>query len=162
MINMLVSRSLYIIIICSCSVVCFAQNADEDAGKKDIRGTFTGSMLIESPTIVSSFKNAWEFDIQHRFSSMQNGISDLYGIYGAANTRLALNYGLSDKIMIGFGTTMYNKLQDINWKIALLKQNCSGSIPVSVSYYGNVVIDARDKAFFHQYPVIDLFIGFPI
>ena len=47
--------------------------------------------------------------------------------------------------MIGAGTTKDYKLQDLQWKYAILQQTRSGSMPVSVSYYGNMVIDARSK-----------------
>jgi hypothetical protein len=79
---------------------------------------------------------------------MENGLEDLLGIYGTANTRIALLYGLKDNITLGLGTEAKSRLQDLNWKVALLKQTRSGSVPVSVSYYGNVVWDARDKSNF--------------
>ena len=142
------NHSLLILAFISCSVLSFGQDTEEDTGKLPVKSTFSAGLLIESPTIMSPPAQSLELNIQHRFSSMQNGISDIFGIYGSANTRIALSYGITDKIMVGFGTTMNNKLQDLNWKVALLKQNRSGSMPVSVSYYGNAVIDARDKEFF--------------
>ena len=45
--------------------------------------------------------------------------------------------------MVGIGTTQNYKLQDIEWKYALLRQTRSNSMPVSLVYYGNMVIDAR-------------------
>ena len=42
--------------------------------------------------------------IQHRFSLIET-IHNLYGIYGSANTRIGLNYGITDRLMIGAGTT---------------------------------------------------------
>jgi hypothetical protein len=148
MIKMFVPRYLLIIAMCSGSVCCYGQDAEEETGKLPVKSTFGAGRLIETPTIMSPAEKSLELIIQHRFSSMQNGISDIFGIYGAANTRIALNYGITDKIMVGYGTTMYNKLQDLNWKVALLKQNNSGSIPLSLSYFGNFVVDARDKEFF--------------
>jgi hypothetical protein len=148
MIKMFFTQSLLVIALFSCSILSFGQDTEEDTGKLPVKSTFTAGMLIENPTIMSPYENSFELNIQHRFASMQNGISDIFGIYGAANTRIAMNYGITDKIMVGFGTTMNNKLQDLNWKLALLKQTRSGSVPVSISYYGNAVIDARDKEFF--------------
>jgi hypothetical protein len=72
-------------------------------------------------------------------------MSDLLGIYGSANTRLALDYGITDRIMAGFGTTRDYKLQDFEWKVSILTQTRSWSVPLSLSYYGNMVIDARSK-----------------
>ena len=58
---------------------------------------------------------------------------------------LDLNYGITDRLMIGAGTTKDYKLQDINWKYAILQQTEDNSMPVSLSYYGNFVIDARSE-----------------
>ncbi len=148
MTKMFITRSIMIVAFCLCSIASFGQDTEEDNGKLPVKSTFSAGMLIESPTVMSPPEKSLELNIQHRFSSMQNGISDIFGIYGSANTRIALNYGITDKIMVGFGTTLTNKLQDLNWKVALLKQNRSGNIPVSISYYGNAVIDARSSEFF--------------
>lgn len=148
MTKMFFTRSILIAALFSCSIISFGQDNEEDTGKLPVKSTFSAGMLIESPTIMSPPDKALELNIQHRFSSMQNGISDIFGIYGSANTRIALNYGITDNIMIGFGTTLVNKLQDLNWKVAILKQNRSGSIPISISYFGNAVIDARADEFF--------------
>jgi hypothetical protein len=99
--------------------------------------------LIDNQTVVSPYKGGLEFEIHHRFGLMKNGIEDLFGIYAASNIRLGFNYGITDRIMLGAGTTKDYKLQDLQWKYAILQQTQSGRIPVSVSYYGNAVIDAR-------------------
>nr|MCU0362446.1 DUF5777 family beta-barrel protein [Bacteroidales bacterium] len=88
------------------------------------------------------FKGSFQLEIQHRFSLIED-ISNLFGIYGSANTRMALNYGVSDRIMVGLGTTKDYKLQDLQWKYAILRQTTDNSMPVSVSYFGNAVLDAR-------------------
>jgi hypothetical protein len=44
-----------------------------------------------------------------------------------------------------FGTTQDYKLQDLEWKYAILQQTRSNSMPVSLSYYGNMVIEATEK-----------------
>jgi hypothetical protein len=75
-------------------------------------------------------------------------MSDLYGIYAPSNIRLGLNYGISDWLTVGFGTEKNNKMQELNWKVKLLKQTKSGRIPVDITYFGNAVIDGRDETFF--------------
>lgn len=139
---------VFFICLISGNQFCKGQGNDTETGKLPVKSTFNAGLLIESPTIISPFKHSFELNIQHRFSSMNNGISDLFGIYNAANTRIAMNYGITDNIMAGFGTTMNNKLQDLNWKVSFIKQNRSGSKPLSVCYFGNVVLDARSNEFF--------------
>lgn len=118
---------------------------DTDDGKLPVRSTFETTQLIDNPTIMGPVAGQLQLNILHRFGTVQNGITDLFGVYAPSNIKLALNYGITDRIMVGIGTTEINKLQDLNWKVALLQQNRSGSIPVSISYFGNFVIDARSK-----------------
>jgi hypothetical protein len=120
----------------------FAQEETQEKTSDPVRNTFTTETLIDNPTIATPYKGGLELQIQHRFSQIKN-ISDLYGIYGSANTRIGLNYGITDRLMIGAGTTKDYKLQDINWKYLILRQTENNSMPVSLSYYGNFVIDAR-------------------
>ena len=121
---------------------CYAQ--DEEPDNRPIRAPFGSISLIDNQTTVNLFKGGLNMTISHRFSEIKE-ISNLFGIYGSANTRLALDYGVTDKIMVGFGTTRDYQLQDLEWKVSLLQQTRSGSMPVSLSYYGNTVIDGRNK-----------------
>jgi hypothetical protein len=136
-------RYTFLLIGIICSISVFAQ--DEDEGLKPERPAFETSMLVDNQTVVSPFKGAFEFIIHHRFGIANNGISDIFGIYAPSNIRLGFNYGLTDKIMLGIGTTKDYKLQDLQWKYSILQQNRGGSIPVSLSYFGNMVLDARGE-----------------
>ncbi len=119
----------------------FAQE-DTQASSEPVRFTFSTTTLIDNQTIATPYKGGLELEIQHRFSMIEN-YHNLYGIYGSANTRLALNYGITDRLMIGFGTTKDYKLQDLSWKYLILQQTENNSMPVSLSYYGNIVADLR-------------------
>jgi hypothetical protein len=110
-----------------------------------VRNTFSSSTILDNQTVMTPAKGGKEFIIQHRFGDMKT-IKDLFGLYGASNIRLALNYGITDKIMIGFGTERDHKMQEFLLKVALLKQTKSNKIPVSVTYFGNAVLDGRDKS----------------
>ena len=118
---------------------------DDDSGKLPVRSPWETGILIDNPTVVSPYKGALELNIQHRFGTIKNGITDIYGIYAPSNIRMALNYGVTDRIMVGFGTTKDSKLQDFDLKVALIQQNRSGSVPVSLSFFGNFVVNASSK-----------------
>src|SRR5450759_4630319 len=47
--------------------------------------------------------------------------------------------------MVGVGKTKDNKLQDIQWKYLILQQTEDNRIPVSLSYFGNIVADLRTE-----------------
>jgi hypothetical protein len=120
----------------------FSQEADEP-----VYPPFETLTLVDNPTTTNLYKGAKSLEIQHRFSQIKE-ISDIFGIYGSANTRIGFSYGITDKISLGLGTTRAYMQQDINWKYSILTQTSSGRIPVSLSYFGNVVLDARDAKYF--------------
>ncbi len=108
-----------------------------------VSNTFATSYLIDNQTVAVPFKGSMELQIQHRFSPIEN-IKNLFGIYGSANTRLSLNYGVGDRLMIGVGTSKDYKLTDIQWKYLILQQKEDNSMPFTLAYYGNVTADLRN------------------
>lgn len=130
----------------------FAQEADSLAEKKDKpqRAAFQSAWLIDNVTGVLNPRKTLQFDIQHRFGLINSGNNDLAGFWGPSNIRLALTYSISDRITLGFGTTKDYRLQDFNIKVGLIRQTRSGKIPVSLTFYGNTAIDARESSFFSK------------
>lgn len=138
----------------------FSQEEDK-AKEKPERPAFEGAWLIDNPTNVVFNKNTLEVMMQHRFGEFGQE-NDLQGFWGPANIRIALAYSIHDRLTLGFGTSKLKRYQDFNWKVSLLQQTRQNYIPISVSYYGNFVIDARKKdrglfvnvqdrySFFHQ------------
>lgn len=133
----------------------FAQDdktGQEDKKEKEklARDAFESTLIIDNPTSVLLSKNALEVQMQHRFGVINGDQNDLAGFWGAANIRIALSYGIHERLTLGFGTTKDNRLQDFNWKAALLRQTRSDRVPVNVTYYGNFTIDARRKSNFNM------------
>lgn len=141
--------AFFLVLIVGCISVQ-AQEVDTLARKSDKpeRDAFQSSWLIDNPTGVVASKKTLTFDIQHRFGVIKNGNNDLLGMWGPANIRLGLSYAITDRITLGFGTTKSDRLQDFNLRVALLRQTRSGSVPVSMTFYGNTAIDAREGDFF--------------
>ena len=125
--------------------------AQEDTLKqvtsKPVRFTFGTTTLIDMNTTETPYKGGLQLEIKHRFSLIEN-YHNLFGIYGSANTRIGLNYGITDRLMIGAGTTKDYQLQDIQWKYLILKQTEDNKMPVSLSYYGNMLFDLRKEEVF--------------
>lgn len=122
------------------------QETEEDSPVFD---EYACGMLIDNQTVVNPYGKTLEFIIQHRFGKIED-ISDLFGIYAPSNIRLGINYGITDDIMVGFGTEKNHKLQDFHAKWTALHQSTSGKIPVSVAAYANMAIDARPEETFGQ------------
>ena len=129
--------------------------------KRPIKDPFASGYLINNQTIVIPTAKTLEYIIQHRFGKLNSGIFDLAGLYAPSNIRMGLNFSITDRVLVGIGTTKNNKLQDVNWKFAILRQTRSGNIPVGIVYFGIVALDARSDIFpkltnrlsyFHQFP----------
>jgi len=142
-------KKAFIVVVLSAAITTlFGQDEVQVVEEsKPVRFTFGTSILIDNHTVATPWKGGLELEIHHRFSLIEN-YHNLFGIYGAANTRIGLNYGITDRLMIGAGTTKDYKLQDIQWKYLILRQNEDNSMPVSLSYYGNMVIDLQKKEAF--------------
>jgi hypothetical protein len=123
-----------------------SQEVEQDSIQdKPERPAFESSTLIDNQTNVLFTKNTLEVMMSHRFGLVNRGTNDLAGFWAPSNIRIALSYAIHDRLTLGFGTTKFDRLQDFNWKVGILSQTRSNRIPVSVSYYGNFVIDARKK-----------------
>lgn len=123
------------------------EEAQSQEKSKPVRFTFGTTILIDNHTVATPYKGGLELEIHHRFSLIEN-YHNLFGIFGSANTRIGMNYGITDRLMIGAGTTKDYKLQDIQWKYLILQQTEDNNMPVSLSYYGNIVADLRKKEAF--------------
>ena len=108
-----------------------------------IDGTFDNGILFDNQTIMTPYKGMLEFQIHHRFGMITDGIENLWGIYSSANVRLGLNYAITDRLMVGVGTTRGYKLQDFQAKYQILRQTMENTVPFSLAFYGNMAIDAR-------------------
>jgi len=136
---------LYIILFALITSNSFAQD-EKVAKEKDypVSAVFESGYLIDAQTTVIPEVKTLEMAIQHKFGTMDKGVSNLWGIYGSANIRLSLDYVAAKNFQIGAGITKKNMMTDLNAKWTLLKQTRQNSIPVSVALYGNVAFDGRN------------------
>ena len=134
------------------SMVSVLVNAQEEEKKVDkpVRSPYETAILIDFPTTLTPAKGSLQLLIHHRFGTIQNGISDIYGIYAPSNIKMTLDYAVTDQIMVGLSTEKNYKMQELHWKWTFLNQTRSGAIPVSVSYFGQFGLDARKSDFFGE------------
>lgn len=111
---------------------------------KPVKNTFGSTMSMDNQTVMVPIKGTLEFDIQHRFGTVNNGAKDLYGIFAPSNIRLGLSYAPINNLVIGAGITKERMQVDLNAKYGILRQR-PGKMPISLTFFGNAVIDARDK-----------------
>lgn len=128
-----------------------AQDAKEPAAfvkSKPVKNTFGSVWLMDNQTVMVPIKGTLEFDIQHRFGVVNNGSKDLFGLFAPSNIRLGLNYAPVKNLFVGLGITKERNQLDLNAKYSLLQQTTDNKIPISVAYFGNVVVDTRNKSNF--------------
>jgi hypothetical protein len=118
--------------------------AIKSRGIQRVGNTFESIWMIDNQTVQVPMKNVLEFDILHRFGTVQNGLKDLMGLYAPSNIRIGMGYTPVNNLMVGFGFTKDRQLIDVSMKYALLKQGKYNS-PVSVTYYGDAAMDTREK-----------------
>ena len=145
--NKIYQSKLVLLLVSFLLVNNFVFSQDEDTDKKPVRSPWTTGILIDNQTTTTPNAKAFDFSIHHRFGAIEE-ISDLFGIYAASNIRLGINYGITKKIAVGFGTEKYSKMQEFQGKYNIISQTRDGKIPVAVTYFGNVVIDGRNEEVF--------------
>ncbi len=133
-------KILSLLLLAMLALPLFAQDEEEDF---PVFATFETSILIDNQTVMTPYKGLLEFEIHHRFDKVTNGASTLFGMYSPANIRLGLNYGITDKAMVAVGVTKDYSMWDFAGKYALLQQTESGHIPVSLTLYGSIGVEAR-------------------
>ncbi|MBI1766955.1 MAG: hypothetical protein HYR67_01110 [Bacteroidetes bacterium] len=145
---------LFLLLIFVAASSALAQEEEKKEGEKKeevskpAKPAFESGQLMDEQSVVVPSKKTLEMNMQHRFGTVENGVKDLFGIYGSANIRIGFSYVPINNLAVGFGFSKLNKYLDVNAKYSILKQRKDWSIPVSVSVFTNVVIDTRDKSFF--------------
>lgn len=124
---------------------------------KPVRSPWNSGILMGGRTSVVPGKGTLRFELVHHFGSMQNGISDFFGIYAdGANIRMGLSYVPMKNLQVGVGLTKYNMTTDLNLKYTILEQTRENTVPVSVTVSGVMGIDGRAKeSFGTEYVFID-------
>ena len=144
-------RSAGFCLLALLSLQVMAQDVKKDNTKpaakvvknKAVKYTFESNFILDNQTVMVPIKGTFEFDIQHRFGTIENGYTDLCGLAAPSNVRLGFDYVVWKNLQFGFGLTTNGLKWDINGKYAIVKQNIKGGWPVSISWFTNMGIDTR-------------------
>ena len=141
-------KTLFLVLFALVAIQLSAQEeADTKKETKPVRNMFESTWLIDNQSVIVPIKGTFQFDIIHRFGTWNNGYEDFYGLFASSNIKLGFNYSILDNLSVGFGITKFYMTWDMNVKYAILQQTRSGSIPLSLTYFGNAAVDTRaDKA----------------
>jgi len=104
-----------------------------------VAATFKATRIINGHSIENVGMGVLDFRVSHRFGAVKNGLKDFFGLDGAT-TRLGLDYGITNWLMVGIGRSTLNKEVDGFFKAKVLRQTENGTIPVSLSVMGSTGI----------------------
>ena len=101
--------------------------------------TFKTTRIINMHSVENAAAGVMDFRISHRFGFINTGAYDLFGL-DQALMRIGLEYGITDRLMLGMGRSNVNKAYDSFLKYKILRQGSGKrNIPISVSYFASAV-----------------------
>jgi hypothetical protein len=134
----------------------FAQDDTSAATESYPVTAFESNYQVDDQTTVVYDKKTLGFAIQHKFGTIDNGVSDLFGIYGAGrNIRLAMEYVPVKNLQIGVGISKVYMITDLNAKYSILQQSSDNKVPIGLAVYGVVGMDGRGASQFETGKVVD-------
>lgn len=142
------NRLQLITILTFFSLASFAQDdlmkmLDEETEKDKkpdyATATFKTTRLINGHSVENVAEGVLDFRISHRFGYISGGAYELWGL-DEASMRLGLDYGLTNRWMIGVGRSTYQKQYDGFTKYKLLRQSSgTRSMPVTLSAIASIM-----------------------
>jgi hypothetical protein len=101
--------------------------------------TFKTTRIINMQSVENAAAGVMDFRISHRFGFINTGAYDLFGL-DQALMRIGLEYGVTNRLMVGVGRSNVNKAYDSFLKYKILRQGTGKhNIPVSISYFASAV-----------------------
>ena len=97
--------------------------------------TFKDTRIVNVQSNETPAEGVLHFVIAHRFGTLSAGIYDLWGLDNA-QMRMALDYGITDRLAVGVARNTYQKTLEANVKARVLRQtNGPEAFPISVTWY---------------------------
>lgn len=102
--------------------------------------SFKTNRVINLHSLESTSAGVLDIKISHRFGFINGGIYELFGL-DQASIRIGADYGITDRLTIGFGRSSYQKTYDGFIKYKILRQSTGlKDMPVTVALLGTMAI----------------------
>jgi hypothetical protein len=130
---------------------------EEMEQKKDkteiVEATFKTSRIINGHSIENTAKGILDFKISHRFGTLNMGFYQLFGLDNAT-MRMGLDYGITNRLMVGWGRSTFQKQYDAFLKYRILRQATGEKpIPVSVSLMAAMMFSTDTSSIRNNYDI---------
>ena len=149
-------KIIFFIFIFTFHISCFTFAQDDlmnmiDSGtpsKQPVIATFKTTRIINAHSVETVKKKTLDVRITHRFGDMASSTSDIhtgYGLYQIQDVRIAFEYGVTDKLTLGFGKSKFTILEPVDGyvKYKLMQQTTDNKIPMSITLLANSAIAGR-------------------
>lgn len=128
-------------------ILCFSFFSQEINNEGEVSSSentniraFSGTRIISAHSVEVLPKRTMDFRIEHRFGDMfgtNGGPQNMFGFDNLSDMRIALEYGLSDRLMLGVGRSKgtgapYRSLLDGFLKYRALSQGQSSPVSISI------------------------------
>ena len=131
---------------------------DEEMNEKKsatelVEATFKTSRIINGHSIENTAKGILDFKISHRFGTINNGFYQLFGLDNAT-MRMGLDYGITDRLMVGWGRSTFQKQYDAFFKFRVLRQSTGEKkMPISLSIMSTVMLSTDTTSIRNNYNI---------
>jgi len=115
---------------------------DEEMNKEETvdyaTATFKTTRLVNGHTNENVAAGVMDMRLSHRFGAFNTGIKNFFGL-DQATMRVALEYGITNWLMVGGGRSNYEKTYDTFLKAKVLRQSKGKRrMPISLSYFTSI------------------------
>jgi Membrane bound beta barrel domain (DUF5777) len=126
--------------------------------REPVYATFKTTRLINAQTIETVKRKTMDFRVTHRFGNIgqksNGGFHTLWGFDESTDIRISFDFGITDKLQLGFGRSKMNELLDGSVKWRFLEQTKDNAIPISVCFYGAAGITPKRESALYPSGVI--------
>ena len=131
---------LQLLALSFCSAACLTAQDDllsllgaDSVEVEYTTASFKTTRVINSHSLENTAHGVLDFKIGHRFGLLSEGASNFFGL-DQATIRLGLDYGVTDRLMIGVGRSSFQKTVDGFVKYKLLRQCDTGcNMPITLA-----------------------------
>lgn len=113
---------------------------DEEQTTEYATAAFKTDRVINGHSIENTAAGVLDVKISHRFSPISNGAYDIFGLDGAS-IRIGADYGITNRLMVGFGRNSFEKIYDGFVKFKILRQSTGKvNMPITLAYVADLQI----------------------
>lgn len=128
----------------------------EPQKQEKVTATFKTTRVINAHSIETVKGKTIDVRISHRFGNIystrndNDGPDSFFGFDNVADVRLAVEYGITDNVMIGLGRSQMNNLVDGLVKWRFYTQTTDNKRPLSLAIVGTMGLNPSKKAAFYS------------